>query len=141
MALNGRPAHLDPRRVALVAAGGTIGAGLRSAIGSVTGGSPLGIPWPTLAINVAGALALGLLVEVLAATVREPRRRQSLQLALGTGLLGGFTTYSAFAVETATLAAHRPALAVGYAGGSLVLGYLAAAAGMWLGRRVPGGRP
>jgi CrcB protein len=67
---------------------------------------------------------------------RRVAPKPGLALALGTGLLGGFTTYSAFAVETVQLAqgAHL-ALAVGYAAASVLGGVAAAGLGLTLGQR------
>lgn len=81
----------------LVAAGGAVGAVLRHAVDTA---SPVALlPWPTLAINVVGAFALGLLP--LVAVVRRSRR---VALATGPGLLGGFTTVSAWAGQVRDLA-------------------------------------
>lgn len=83
-------------------------------------------PWPTFLVNLTGSLALGLLV----ARVNDPADPR--RLLLGTGVLGGYTTYSAFAVEVAEA---DVSLAVAYALASVVLGTVAAAAGLTLGRR------
>jgi CrcB protein len=81
----------------LVAAGGALGAVLRSTVDTAAPGTLF--PWPTLAINVVGALALGLLPTL--AVVRRSRR---VALTLGPGLLGGFTTVSAWAGQVRELA-------------------------------------
>ena len=81
----------------LVAAGGAVGAVLRYAVDTAAPDSLL--PWPTLAINVVGAFALGLLPAL--AVVRRSRR---VALAVGPGLLGGFTTVSAWAGQVRQLA-------------------------------------
>jgi CrcB protein len=74
-----------------------------------------GFPWPTFGINVAGAFLLALLPAVDA--VRE---RRTLAVALGPGLLGGFTTFSGYAEETrALLADARPGPATAYLFGTL----------------------
>jgi CrcB protein len=99
------------------------------------------MPWTTLTINVAGSLLLGALLEALARTGADEGWRRSARLTLGTGVLGGFTTYSTFAVETVqrlTPAAHFVGLA--YAVASVVLGASAAAIGYLLARRI-GRRP
>jgi fluoride exporter len=87
----------------------------------------------TLAVNLLGALLLGALLEALARRGPDTGRRRLLRLGLGTGVLGGFTTYSTLAVETATL---PTALAVAYLAASVLLGAAAALAGVLLGRRV-----
>lgn len=90
----------------LVAAGGAAGALLRHGI-DVTAPATL-FPWPTLAINVVGAFALGLLPAI--AAVGDSRR---LALALGPGLLGGFTTVSAWAGQVRELTAAGHAVTAG----------------------------
>lgn len=135
MALTARPAHLDLRRIGLVLAGGVVGTALRNWIETLSAPEPGMFPWATFAINVTGALLLGLLVEALARRVRDTRRRQALQLTFGTGLLGGYTTYSTFALETVALGDDELGLALGYAVASMVGGFLAAQLGMTLGRR------
>ncbi|REJ08573.1 CrcB family protein [Microbacterium bovistercoris] len=89
-----------------------------------------GIPVSVLVANVLGAFLLGVLTARLPAAV--------LRLFLGTGILGGFTTYSSFMVGTAELWVTQPLLAAGYALGSLALGIVAAAVGLHLFRREPG---
>ena len=76
--------------VALVTVGGAVGALAR--LGIESGSPDLLFPWPTLVINVVGAFLLGLLPAL--AAVRRSRR---VALALGPGVLGGFTTVSAWA--------------------------------------------
>jgi fluoride exporter len=82
-----------------VALGGALGAVLRWALGdAVPDGA--GFPWTTFAINVSGSLALALLPALTAV-----RRRRLLAAGLGPGLLGGFTTLSAYSEETRALLA------------------------------------
>jgi CrcB protein len=78
---------------------------------------------------VLGSFALGVVVGALAD--RHPLARAFV----GTGVLGGFTTYSAFALHTATLLAPAPIAAVALAVLSVLLGLLAAALGLRLARR------
>lgn len=119
------------RDLLTVAAGTAIGATLRWAVGLLDA-TPGGVPWPTLAGNVAGAFALGLL-PVLACV----RRSAGWRLFVGPGLLGGFTTVSAFAEESRALAAAgRPWLAAAYVLATVAAGLVAAAAG----RRIAAGR-
>lgn len=113
----------------LAAAGGAIGALARWGIaGTMPSG---GWPWPTLTVNLVGCLLLGVLIGTLA------ERRPDLtwpRTFLGAGVLGGFTTFSAFAMETVDLARGGAPLAAGVyvlvsvAGGvaSVVLGLRAA---------------
>jgi len=113
--------------LALAALGGAIGAGLRYLVGEY-GLRWLHLPLPlsTLAINVLGSFLLGWLVGA-----GIERRLSTL---LGVGLLGGFTTFSTFSVQTLTLLERAPMQAVGYAAASVALSVLAAAAGLALGR-------
>ncbi|MDR2997177.1 MAG: CrcB family protein [Microbacterium sp.] len=117
-------------RALIVAAGGTLGVALRMLLGLALPDAG-GLPVSVLVANIAGAFLLGVLTARLPATKRR--------LFLGTGILGGFTTYSSFLVGTATLWAAQPVLAAGYALGSLVLGIAAAATGLHLFRRERGG--
>lgn len=119
------------RRALLAAAGGTIGTAARLALGLLIPDAPAGV----LVANLLGALALGVL------TARLPI--PDLRILFGTGLLGGFTTYSAFAVDTVGLWGASPGLAVGYVLLSVGGGVAAAVLGLRLGagaghrRRMP----
>jgi CrcB protein len=106
----------------VVALGGAVGAVLRWGLGDlVPHGS--GFPWATFSINVSGSFALALLPGWYAV-----RRRRLLTLALGPGLLGGFTTLSAYAEETrALLADGATATALVYLLGTLAACLLAVA--------------
>ncbi len=118
--------NVNLRRVLLVAAGGTAGTAARLGLGLVipdAGGFPVAV----LVANLLGALLIGIL------TARLPKATE-MRLFLGTGLLGGFTTYSAFMTGTVGLWADAPLLAVAYAVGSLVLGLAAATLGLRIGR-------
>lgn len=110
----------------LVAAGGAVGAVLRYAVDTAAPDSLL--PWPTLAINVVGAFALGLLPAL--AVVRRSRR---VALAVGPGLLGGFTTVSAWAGQIRHLADSGH---VDLAGLHLVLTLAAGLGAAALGQRI-----
>lgn len=119
---------------AAAALGGAVGAlgrwGVAEALPSPAGGWP----WATLLVNLTGCLLLGLLLAVLAA--RHPDSPW-LRPLLGTGVLGGYTTFSSFAVETVRLAeAGAWATAAGYVLASVLGGVLAAAGGVALGRRL-----
>ncbi len=121
--------RLRPDLLLLVALGGALGATLRHAV-DVLGPHGL-LPWPTLAVNVVGAFALGAL-PLVGAVRRSPR----LAAALGPGVLGGFTTVSAWAGQTRALGADGH---VGMAGlyvlATLGAGLGAAACGRRLSRR------
>lgn len=122
-----RPPYLRPSLVGLVVLGGTMGTALRDRIETVFATPAGGLPWATLTINVTGAFLLGVLLEVLALVAPEGNRRRGLQLTFGTGLLGGYTTYSTFVVETVNLGRHGSVpLAAIYAAGSVLAGFTAA---------------
>lgn len=124
----------------MVALGGAIGTGAREAISLAV--PPIGgVPVAILGINVVGAFLLGLLLESLLRRGPDDGRRRDLRLFLGTGVLGGFTTYSALAADSSVLLIEGNAL-VGalYAVGSVVLGVLASWGGIVLARRIGDGR-
>ena len=112
----------SPIAVSVVAAGGSAGAVLRWLMEQQAQGGP-GFPWTTFAINVVGSLALAALPALVAV-----RRRPLLALALGPGMLGGFTTLSTYAEEgRALLADGRTALAATYLLGTLAAALVAVA--------------
>lgn len=83
-------------------------------------------PWGTLAVNVTGSLAIGILAALLSSRQTDPMVR----LLLITGVLGGYTTFSAFSLETLTLIyEQRSLVALAYAAGSVLLGTVAAGIG------------
>jgi len=117
----------------VVAFGGAIGASARHLVNIASMRlAGAAFPWGTLVVNLFGCLAMGVLVEVLA---RRFDGSNELRLFLATGVLGGFTTFSAFSLEFAVLwerGAAGHALAYGVAS---VLGSLAAVfLGLWLAR-------
>ena len=90
-------------RFLLVCAGGAVGTGARYALGAwITSKAGPGFPFGTLTINVLGSLAMGFLAQHAAS--RE--MSETARLALGAGVLGGFTTYSAFNHETLRFFQH-----------------------------------
>lgn len=123
----------------LVALGGMIGTLARYALDSVIVDAV--IPVGILTINLSGAFLLGLLIESLALGGPDDGRRRSLRLFFGTGVLGGYTTYSMLATGIARLLIeHQIAAALGYGLATLVFGALASwtgivAAQRWRGRR------
>ena len=119
------------RRRLAVLVGGMVGGAARLALSVAFDGAA--VPWGTFAANLAGALLLGYLLT----RFLQAASRTTLTIPLlCTGLLGSFTTFSTFSVETVELAQRgRPGLAVGYAGGSVVLGLAAAALGIRLAER------
>ncbi len=121
------------RLLLLTALGGALGAGLRHIV-NVTGLRWLGpaFPWWTLAVNVTGSLAMGVLAALL---VQRAGDSESLRTFLATGILGGYTTFSAFSLDFAVLIERgETGAALLYAGGSVALSLGAVFLGLWLGR-------
>jgi CrcB protein len=122
--------------VLLVAAGGALGAGARHLVSGVflrQFGSAM--PWGTLVINVTGSLLIGVLVGWLA--FRGGEGQAQVRYFLATGVLGGFTTFSAFSLETVQLIERgRMASALVYALGSVALGAAGVVLGLWISRRM-----
>jgi fluoride exporter len=111
----------------LAALGGALGALARWGIASALPSSPTSWPWATLLVNLTGCLLLGILFAVLAARFPDADWPRPL---LAVGVLGGYTTYSAFAVEVVRLAESGALLPAGaYVVVSVVGGVAAVAAG------------
>jgi len=119
--------------IAIVAAGGAIGAALRHLSGLLMlrlAGA--GFPWGTLTVNVAGSFAMGLFIELLA---RRFGASNELRLLVATGVLGGFTTFSSFSLDVAVLWERGMApAAAGYVAASVAGSVCALFAGLWLAR-------
>ncbi len=126
-----RPAHrLDGPLVALVALGGMVGTTGRYLL-SESLPSHGGWPVPTLVANVLGSFLLGALLEALLRRGGESPRGRAVRLGVGTGVLGGFTTFSSLALELERLLAHGQVLtAASYAVASLTCGLLACLLGV-----------
>ena len=126
-----RPPHLRWASLGTVALGGALGTAVRALLAEAFPDHD-GISWTILAINVVGAFCLGLLLEALAHRGPDVGRRRTLRLVLGTGVLGGFTTYSTLAVDTAELLdAGRWTAGAGYGLVTVVLGLGAVVGGLW----------
>ena len=108
--------------------GGALGSGLRYLVAVALPGSPDGFPWATFGVNLVGSFLLGVLSGIAVKSDILPR---TMLLLLGTGVCGGFTTFSTFSMESIGLleAGHMP-MAIGYVAGSLVGGLGAAALGV-----------
>lgn len=109
--------------------------GLGLILGRMTPGSAW--PWPTLTANALGGLAMGLLVGWLA--LRAGAGQEGVRLFAAVGLLGGFTTFSAFSLETVLMIERRQfAMAGVYVALSVVLSIIALFIGLWVARRAFG---
>lgn len=117
----------------LASAGGAIGAGARYAISAWFVANGLtGFPWATLFINVTGSALMGVTIGVLMSRAELP---VELRVFLATGILGGYTTFSAFSLEVWQLFERGEAgLAAVYIGGSVVLSIAGLAGGILVAR-------
>ena len=118
---------LSPAMASLhVALGGAIGSVLRYQVGRgltywLGPQAVTAFPWATLTVNLIGSLAMGLLAGWLA---RHGENGEPMRLLLGVGLLGGFTTFSAFSLELMVLAER------GQAGQAFIYGAVSVLAGL-----------
>ena len=121
---NATPGHL-----LLVFLGGGLGSALRFAVALALARPEPHLPWGTLAVNLAGSAALGLVAGLLAG------QQGPALLFLGVGVLGGFTTYSTFNLELLRqVEAGALGRAAAYVGATLAGGLALGALGLWLGR-------
>ena len=127
---SGRPPSWRGRTLLLIGFGGMVGTAVRFELEKAVPAAAGTWPWATFWANVTGALALGVLLETLAVLGPDEGWRRRVRLGVGTGLLGSYTTYSSFAVETVLLGrAEDYVIAGGYVVVSLVVGVAAAYAG------------
>lgn len=115
-----------------VAAGGALGSLARWQLSVWLRAVYPAFPWGTLAVNVLGGFAMGL----LAAWFVERPVADGLRIGLMTGVLGGFTTFSAFSLDTLELWRGSPALALLNIGANLLLGLGACLLGLWAARQI-----
>lgn len=123
------------RLLLIASAGGAIGTGFRFLINRVFAHAGLiEFPWATLTINILGSFLMGVLIETLALRFNASNE---LRTFFATGVLGGFTTFSAFSLEFATLYERGDmAAAFGYVAASVILSLFAIFAGLSLMRWV-----
>lgn len=125
-------------RLLIVGLGGALGSMARYGVGLATARLAPGAAWPwaTLAVNVIGGLAMGLLVGWLA---QRGHGGESFRLFAAVGVLGGFTTFSAFSLETVLMIERRQlGLAAAYVGLSVALAVAALFVGLMIARRAFG---
>lgn len=124
------PRRLSPAHIGLVFAGGTLGTAGREGLGILV--PRIGdFPWAVFVANLAGAFLLGWLLAGLSRSRSRSTNTTNWRLFLGTGFLGGFTTYSALALDTTVfLAWGAVGLALSYGLLTLVLGGGATLAGI-----------
>jgi CrcB protein len=108
-----------------VALGGGVGAWLRYAAGRLIG--PTAFPYATLTVNILGSFAMGVLAGWLA---RHGQGGEGWRLLLGVGVLGGFTTFSAFSLELVLMIQRG---AIGTAAGYMALSLAGGIAGLFTG--------
>lgn len=122
---------MSPSLLLAAAAGGALGSVLRFAATSLSARLlGHGFPYGTIFVNVLGSLAMGMLIEALA---RHFSISQEVRVFLITGVLGGFTTFSAFSLDVVTLI-ERGAVgpAVAYVLATVAIGILALFTGLYL---------
>jgi len=116
--------------VAVIAVGGALGAVARQLISEALPAAPSGFPFGTFVVNLSGCLLIGLLM-VSIVEARRPHRL--IRHFVGVGLLGGYTTFSTYAVETQRLIqGGDPRIAFAYFGATLIGALLAVQAGVLL---------
>ncbi|TDW23601.1 fluoride efflux transporter FluC [Kribbella kalugense] len=118
------------RTLGVVALGGVIGSLARYGLAEAIPHDAGGFPWATFVTNVLGCFAIGVLLARL-----TPRHHALLRPFLGTGILGGFTTFSTFAVDTEKLLHVQMVVAFAYFFGTIAAALTAATIGEWLGGR------
>jgi len=122
--------------LAAVALGGALGAPARYGVAQLVHVAPDTFPWATFWTNITGSFALGVVTALL--VERFPPSRY-LRAFVATGFLGAYTTYSTFAVETVLLAKDgHPGIALAYAAGCLVAGFVAVWVGLVAARAILG---
>lgn len=136
---HGRGTHRRWDIALVIAAGGAIGGGMRWLLNEALPHADSGFPWSTFAENVSGCLILGVLM-VFLLDVWTPHRYA--RPFLGIGVLGGFTTFSAYTVETlGLLRVGQASTAFAYLFGTVILGLLATWTGIAVARKAAGVSP
>ncbi|MBI2243845.1 MAG: fluoride efflux transporter CrcB [Nocardioides sp.] len=111
-----------------IALGGMLGASARYAAARVWPTPEAGVPWTTLGVNAVGCLLIGVLMVFV---VEVGGAHPLLRPFAGVGVLGGFTTFSTYTVDTVSLLdAGRPAVALGYWAGTVLVALVAVLVGV-----------
>ncbi|MEU0569169.1 CrcB family protein [Nonomuraea sp. NPDC005983] len=124
--------------LAVISAGGVLGALARFTVQALLPVAPAGFPWPTFLVNVSGCLLIGVLMVV----ITEVRRAHRLvRPFLGVGVLGGFTTFSTYVVDIQrVIGLGAPVIGLVYLVATMAAALVAVVAGMRL-ARLAAGRP
>ena len=128
---------LDIRTLAAVFVGGGLGSMLRYLVTfAVTQRLGPGLPWGTFLINITGSFAIGIVSELY--VTRTFGMSAEMRTFFAVGVLGGYTTFSTFALEALNLAREGALpIAIGYGLASVLLGVAAALLGVSLVRALP----
>ncbi|WP_232304083.1 fluoride efflux transporter CrcB [Pseudofrankia sp. DC12] len=127
VAVRGSRARAQPALLGVIAVGGLIGACLRYGAALAWPTSPGGFPATTLAVNTVGCAAMGALMALITAA---PSTHPLVRPLLGTGVLGGFTTFSTYALDGQRLRdAGRAGIALAYVAGTVAAALAAVAVG------------
>lgn len=122
------PPRIHTTAIAAVAVGGALGALARWSVAQALPHDVGSFPWSTLVANVLGCFLIGVLMVLV---IERWPDHPIIRLFFGTGVLGGFTTFSTYSVDTRDLlAAGHPAVALTYVVGSLLLGLAAVVIGL-----------
>jgi CrcB protein len=122
------PPRIHTAAIGAIAIGGALGAVARWAVSEALPHGGGRFPWDTMLTNVSGCFLIGV---VMVLVVEQWPHRALVRPFFGTGILGGFTTFSTYVVDTRTLvAADHPVTAAAYLVGTLVPGLLAVVAGL-----------
>ncbi len=127
-----RRLHAHPGFISVVLLGGIVGTLARFALEELMP-TPQGFPLPTLTVNLAGAFALGIVLEALIRRGADQGHLLLARLGIGTGFLGAFTTYSTFALESViAIDDGHVTMAATYVIVSVAGGVLLSFAGIWI---------
>lgn len=120
----------------LVMAGGAVGSASRYGLSRALSGYGSGWPYATLIANIVGGLLMGVLMGLLTGPLKGGADTERLRLFFGVGILGGFTTFSAFSLETVMMLERRDYMAAAvYVAASVFLSLAGVGVGLWLVRK------